>query len=762
MGLLDKAERLRLQPQHSPSPGGAAVAPPRGLRARAESFRAGTAARVAAGGAALGRQVQRLGRGLLARAESFRSGPAEGRATPAPLEVSERESLGAAVGGGLLARAEKARSEGTAVAPSEPDRGPAGVPDLMDLPDSWEPPASSAEDIVLAGPETPAGETGPITEEGLSAEGVTPGGPAKAVGGPPTEEWPELPTLEDLELEREETRAPAAEEVVLTDESGADPFAAWQEEAQRAAAAAASKLAAEKPSAPETTKPDRYLFADDEFSTRPVETHIAGQRKIDNYLALFDITKELAATDSVAALWETILYGVMGQVGAETICIFSTMKERNGRRLYPVAHSGFEMRESWSLGPGDVIYDGCRSGDGVRYAEEFAQGDASRLSEVEQSILNDTSARLVVPLKNHGHMYGVIFLGSQLSGDDYSVDDMEFLTLLGETAAVGVDRALARREFEQNTEQLRKRSERQGRIFDVAREAASVKNLDELYDLTAQHLRDDFGIKSFSVVLLSPRAQEYRLFGGNEISPASIAKFRLPVNSELIGLISNLIRVYELPDFRENKELASCYTNDDLALMESYWVIPLISLNWLVGFITVHGTSAAWTEFDRELAVAAAEMLGPVFANAVILGERETLFRDPFSPLEGRLKLEVKKAREFQTNVSLVEVRVKNIKRLMASNTAEGVADFLSELGRATSGFLFESDFLARVGQGRFALVLPGRSGPEADIFVRKLKSEFKRRRFLAGSPVDIQYASSIITFPNDAEDAGKMLAMLD
>ena len=777
-----RARRRPVEPNGSGS-AASVVAEPRGLRARADAFRnkegsasparsaashtigrAGATAAVAAAASSaggLGHQVQRLGKGLLARAEAFRSaGPRE----PAPrvlqpLQAEEKQSLGSALGGGLLAKAERMRQQQPA-----PFTEPADLEmDSLSLASPGDFPSHEREDIIIE-PLEPEEllESMPVAEP-PSVEG--PAEPTSIADVPettPDEDWPELPTLEDLELEERKEAPREPEDVILGEDDRADPFAEWEKEAARAAqtaAARAEEMAAAPQEPPET---DRYLFADDEFSTRPVEAHIAGQRKIDNYLALFDITKELAATDSVAALWETILYGVMGQVGAETICIFSSIRERNGKQLFPVAHSGFELSESWAMRPGDTIYEKCRKTDGVRYAEEFLRDDADVLSDVEHSVLKETGARIVVPLKNMGNMYGLLFLGPQLSGDDYSIDDMEFLALLGETAAVGVDRAMSRREYEKNTEQLRKKTERQGRIFDVAREAAGVKNLDELYDLTAQHLRDDFGITSFSVVLLSPRTQEYRLFGGNQISPASIAKFRLPVSSETIGLVSNLIRVYELPDFRENRELTSCYTNDDLALMDTYWVVPLISLNWLVGFITIHKTAEAWGEFERELVVATAEMLGPVYANAVILGERETLFRDPFSPLEGRLKLEIKKAQDFQASVSLVEMRIRNIKRLMAANSPESVAEFLAELGRATSGFLFESDFLARVGQGRFALVLPGRTGPEAEIFVKKLKAEFKRRRFLPGSPVDIQFSSSIITFPSDAEDAGKMLAMLD
>ena len=109
-----------------------------------------------------------------------------------------------------------------------------------------------------------------------------------------------------------------------------------------------------------------------------------------------------------------------------------------------------------------------------------------------------------------------------------------------------------------------------------------------------------------------------------------------------------------------------------------------------------------------------------------------------------------------------MEVRVKNLKRLLSLNEPESVTAFLLDLSRSIGGLLFDSDFLARVGQGRFALILPGRNSQEADIFVRMIQAEFKRLNLLSHSPVDVQYSFQSVTAPDDAEEAEKMLAYLD
>ncbi len=535
-------------------------------------------------------------------------------------------------------------------------------------------------------------------------------------------------------------------------------FEDWEDEAEFEAERGIKEL--EGRPVQEEAPGDILLAADSEFTTVPDEVHIASQKKIDNYLSLFDITKEISTIDDFDNLWDAILYAAMGQVGAETICIFSTTRRNGGDHVFePVAHSGFALPEGWTLRPGDRIYDTLTGKPEIKYAQEFLNG---RVAGQERNILETTRASIVVPLKNQERVYGILLLGAQISGDEYGLDDLEFLNLLGEISAVGVDRVLSRLEYEKDTSDLKRRTAVHKKIFELSRQASAARNVDEIYDSLMAHLVEDFQVESFSVVLLSAPDQEYRIFAGNQISPASIEKFRLGVSSDLVGMISNLTHVYELTDFRENSEITRNYTNDDLGLMQTYWIVPLINLNWLVGFLTIHKTSRSWNDFQREMLVTLAEMLAPVFANSIILGERETIFRDPFSPLESRLRVELKKASEFQAPVCLVEIRVKNIKRLLSLNPPDRVSEFLTVLGRSIAGFLFETDFQARIGQGRFALILPGRGREEAEIFVKKLRTEFKRVGMLPGSPIDVQYVHQIIVAPHDTDDPEKILSMLD
>ncbi len=568
------------------------------------------------------------------------------------------------------------------------------------------------------------------------------------------DEFPDLDLEYRMPDESEDPARPQSEESNDLD----DPFSNWEQEALEQAEQEAHGLQA----APVPGRDESFLYEDTHpMTTLPAEAHIASQRKIDHYMALFDLLRELQDVDELEEFWDSLSYAILGQLGSNRVVIFAPHESGKNQLMYPAAFLGVTPPDEWVLKPGDEIYDTLQKSPEIHYAQEF-QKATSTISDLEKEILDSINAQIVAPIGQPGHNAGMIVIGPNMEGVDYTLDDLEYLRLLGEMSAGALDRIRQRMKREEQSEQNEARLDLYERILSASREASQVKNLDDVYDVLLSHLKDDFSVESASLVLLNVPDQRYKIFAGNEISPESLEKFQLPVSSDLIGTISNLTRLYDFTDFRENNEITSCYSNDDLALMQNYWIVPLINLNWLVGFLTIHRTGRPWTEFDRELVLATSEFFAPILANCIILGERETLFRDPFSPVMERLRSELGRGAQFQTPVSLVEVRVKNLKRLLSLNEPDSVTTFLQDMSRSLGGLLFDTDFQARVGQGRFALILPGRSSQEAEIFIRKVQAELKRLNLLSSSPIDVQYSFQSVSSPDDARDAEKMLAFLD
>ncbi len=745
MGLLDKATKVQSAAPTSSSQAASVSAPPRtGLLQRAERLRE------AAQKGGLFERARRLreetiGRGLFQRAQKLRDSEAPSFSLDSDeissvddfLDLPESPEFGA------LPEPAPEIDAGTAEALLfDEDQGTAESPDAdlfedesvqdEDLED--ESITLTAEELAdLQGPLSSADST--IEEDQLEhAEQLS-------------DELPDFPdfTFDDRSSEEND---PA----LLDDTHEADPFEQWEQEAAREAESKSRELTGEQ---------ERRLFEDEEIMTTPVETHIGSQKRIDNYLSLFELNRELHSIDDAEEFWDTALYSILGQIGARTVVIFAGMHDREGI-LYPVAHSGVIPADDWNLKGGDEIYDALAASDEIRYAGEFLK-ETTGIGDLERDMLEKTKASVLMPLRQGKELQGIVVIGPPLDRADYIIDDLEYLRLLGSSLIGPLERIKNIRKHKEETENLTRQNLMHRALADLTASLQTKKAVDEIYDLILDYFKKVLAVDSLSLVLLDPTEQAYRIFAGSRISPESLKRFSLPVSgSELVGTISNLSGVYNLVDFRTHPEIVAAYSGDDLALMQHYWILPLINLNWLVGFITVHHTERAWSDEEREIALIACAQLAPVLANCLILQERETLFRDPFSPLEKRLEREVQKALEFHSFLSIVDFRVRNLKKILGANSMSAMTDYFQSLSRTLSRSLHQSDYLSRMGAGRYVLLLPGRGKTEAGIFADRLQMELKQASLLRSSAVAPAYSFEVINFPDDGDSLQKLIALLD
>ena len=539
----------------------------------------------------------------------------------------------------------------------------------------------------------------------------------------------------------------------LTEASQNQPFEDWQQEA--------ADLAEHQAKLHLGDNKNEIGFYSDEISTTPVEMHIGSQKRIDNYLALFELNRELNTIDDAEDFFDTALYSVLGQLSARSVIVFAQQLNRSDI-LYPVAYTGVSVGDDWNLNATGALFQSLSKSDEIRYSGEFLK-EGFGLNDLERSIFDQSKVSLLLPLRNKKNLVGVIFIGPPLDKADYVIDDLEYLRLLSGNLVGPLERIRSIAKHQTDTRLLTHHNELYRSLAEMNSIVQTKKTIDEIYDVAVEYFKNQLKVESLSLVLLDPAEQNYKIFAGNQISPGSLKRFKLPVaGSELIATISNLSGVYNLVEFKNHSEIIASYTGDDLALMQFYQILPLINLNWLVGFITIHKTSSDWTDDEREIGLIAANQLAPVFANCLIINERETLFRDPFSPLEKRLGLEVQKALEFHSFLSIVDFKVKNVKKLLGANPMPLMTEFFQAVSRAAARGLHTTDYLSRMGPGRFVILLPGRNSKEAEILSSRLQIELKQANLLRGSAVAPNYSFEIINFPDDGDTLQKLIARLD
>ncbi|TGK10217.1 GAF domain-containing protein [Leptospira fletcheri] len=581
--------------------------------------------------------------------------------------------------------------------------------------------------------------------------------------GESSEEVQESP-LEDLPSFEEEEEHLASEpisqepagETLPPAEEIADPFSDWLQDAESQASKEANRQNSLRQS--ETEKAD-FLFDDDsDHSTSPMDVQIASRKKLENYLALFEISKEISGSRDFADFFENLSYSILGQVGAEAVYIFSST---NGDfdALRVMEAQGGDADPNWVLESGDEIYQAVKKAPSVIYAKMMLK---MGVPKKEKEILEKTSSEILVPIRHNEEFYGIISLTKTVSGEDYTIEDLEFLKMVGEIAGSVFRRIMDSETIHQENDHLKEILKSNERILSTARELTSVRDLDEIYDRLIDILRKELGLRRWSFLLLDrANRKEYKVFGTNLLTPETVGKFRLALDSNLVGIVANVSGVFRIANFRKNPELSAQLSNDELGLMREFDILPFLNLNWLVGMLIVHETEFPWTDRDRETAVGIAETTAPILSNLLMLEERDAVFRDPFSPVESKITEAIARASRVGAPFSLTIFKVQNPTRVVKMKGAGYFAYYCEELRNAIQDNLGESDYCYRVGQGKYVVVLDGKDREETQIVVRKIRNKIVE---LDRQSKDFQTstANQTLCYPADTKEKERLLELIE
>lgn len=487
--------------------------------------------------------------------------------------------------------------------------------------------------------------------------------------------------------------------------------------------------------------------------------HLASKKRIENYQAIFEITKEIASSKEFSDYFDNLVYSLIGQVGCNSVVVLTSTNPKNPK-WEAVAAQGIQSKDSWYLSPNDEIYSRISDSETVIYAGEFK---SSRLPNRELKLLNDMGSEILVPIRHGQKCFGVLSLGKLINGEEYITDDLEFAKIVGDIAGSVFERVSEFEQMNDNLVQAKEVIEINESVLQSARDFARVRKMDEAYDLLVDNIKNKLGVKQFSFLVLdSETRSDYIVFGSNFILPERAKDFKLSKDSDIVGMVSNVPGVYKLENFREDSELKSIFTNDELGIMSEFTILPIINLNWLVGMVIVHSTGSTWTDTTRDVAVALLETSAPVFANLLILQEKEALFRNPFNPLESRILSEIEKASQMNLNFTVSLFKIQNVSRMVHLVGAGTFARYADALRKTMMDHIGELDFFTRVGQGKFAMVLHGKDKEETDVVIKKIKSSFAKKEEAIIGSFRATFRVLNLSYPNDTKDKNQFLEMVE
>ncbi|HUV31849.1 MAG TPA: ATP-binding protein [Acidobacteriota bacterium] len=163
------------------------------------------------------------------------------------------------------------------------------------------------------------------------------------------------------------------------------------------------------------------------------------KRKIFDLYTIFEISRNFNAVLDYQTLLDSFIFTCLGQVGALKGTIF-LKRDGQSDRFYPAKSKG-----SGDL-PGPDQYFSADS-QLARYLTKLNRpsltGDLlkSISTTSEQEILQSFESGIVVPLIYQTRLSGIFAMADKISGREFNVDDIEFLSILGNQIAVAIENA---------------------------------------------------------------------------------------------------------------------------------------------------------------------------------------------------------------------------------------------------------------------------------------------------------------------------------
>ncbi|MEW6412527.1 MAG: ATP-binding protein [Candidatus Zixiibacteriota bacterium] len=276
------------------------------------------------------------------------------------------------------------------------------------------------------------------------------------------------------------------------------------------------------------------------------------KRKIFDLYTIFEISRNFNAVLDYQQLLDTFIYTSLAQVGASKAAVYIERNQRDG--VYGMAKH---------KGSGDFPDDNLsfrRDSGLISYLTKLNRPAATSdvitdlASEEERLILERFHPGLIVPLIFQSRLGGVLLITDKMSGREFNMDDIEFLSILGNKISVAIENTRLYEAEKEASQQLRAT---QQQLVHSERLAA----LGEMSAKVAHEINNPLGI-----------IKNYLLLTRKSVGSNKNAGEFLEILSQEIERIARIVK--ELLDFHRPKGIQfrrvdiAAVVSDVLLLME--------------------------------------------------------------------------------------------------------------------------------------------------------------------------------------------------
>jgi len=475
-----------------------------------------------------------------------------------------------------------------------------------------------------------------------------------------------------------------------------------------------------------------------------------------DYMVLYDAAREILNAGSKEELFDAILFTIMGQIGSSsaTILVQDTVDES----IWKMALSqGISVENENLFFEGKGLLRHLLQRKKIVDIDEFSDDQGLREDYLKYISID---AKLLVPVLHGEELVSVLLLGEKLSAEEYSAEDLDFLSSMGEFSAVALRGIYLKGRSMREIDLLHRESDYYKYSEFIIELFSGQKNLDDVSKAATEELLS-YGMERFALFLRGPAGDSYYplFISGDEMNAADGKALHISSHSDFIKYVAMTSGPSVIdPKSVIAQEVFSAASHEAFDMLRIY---PSRMGGNVAGFLAVFGTSPRvdFGELDRKIGKFS-NLLVLYLAAYQNLDLRSKMYVDNVDYVYRRIENEIQNAKNLEIPLTLVLFSIKNYRRYHNILGQDKTRLLIENFEKIIKNRLADVDFSIRYDRHKFLLVLPGKDKKYAVPLANSIRNEVIHT--FSKKEIQLLVTFLIAEFPFDGEDANNLMDAVD
>ncbi|HPQ70168.1 MAG TPA: sensor domain-containing diguanylate cyclase [bacterium] len=493
-------------------------------------------------------------------------------------------------------------------------------------------------------------------------------------------------------------------------------------------------------------------------------------RKLFNFFTLLQAGKAFDNMLEAQKLYNVFTSIVQERFGLEAFALFIRDPQENAFQLV----RGFGLDEAM---PVDYSFP-CQEGllwQAILQDKPFSIVDSRgepRFRIPHESFRFDyLRSRLFVPMLHQRDVIGLLSVGDKMDGREFTDDDLEFINILAEQAAVSINTTMLYEKNERDRKELDKTVKSLSILHDIGRALIHIQDLKNLLQFILGQAIETTEAQKGSLMLWEPTIGRLVL---RVVKGLPDQKVEDAINNGEMecstfapgeGIAGKVFQNME-PMIVNSTEQNDTYAERELSNVNSILCIPLIASDEAIGVINITNKigGQGFSYEDLELLSALGNQAAVAINNATLY---EMAITDELTKIFIRryfnIKLdgEVKRVRRYGGQLSLAICDLDHFKSVNDTYGHQAGDVVLYTIAQLIKNNCREIDVAARYGGEEFAVIMPETGIDGAKILAERVRTAVAGTK-IEEVPRQLTISIGIATFPDDADDVKSLIAAAD